>query len=418
MPLTTWAGQTIRIVIHGRRRRPDSLVEAGDRRRPGRAAVRDRVAPRISPSTRGNRIAAGGVRGRNRRPAWAGQPRRATRCGNVDIGRFRTRPLDGGPRPLPGGHPDARLRRADRPERGRQPAPDDDPRRLPRRRRALRHRVPVRRRRRRVRLDHARCRAIPTSVVKGGDWTLQRLIRETDAAAENFALRPPRRARPPRRRGAHEGQDRRPRHHRPAGRRGRHRRVGQGPRLPAPARRARGPRLLRRSAARSSSPPPSTPMRPQARGQQLGDGTPVHITIPTDNPWVPLRILALGKTGDERVQADVYLLTDRAPALLPAPTGDERASGSITAQPASREPPDRPPHRPRAWSWVPSSAWLTKVAVDGDRRPDRLRPRDRRVRRRPPVGGRCRVRRCRARRVARPLDLSRLLLALAFVASG
>ena len=33
------------------------------------------------------------------------------------------------------------------------------------------------------------------------------------------------------------------------------------------------------------------------RGQAVGDGTPVHITIPTDNPWVPLRILALGKTA-------------------------------------------------------------------------------------------------------------------------
>src|SRR5215217_7323643 len=31
------------------------------------------------------------------------------------------------------------------------------------------------------------------------------------------------------------------------------------------------------------------------RGQRVGDGTPVHLTIPTDNPWVPLRILALGK---------------------------------------------------------------------------------------------------------------------------
>ena len=34
-----------------------------------------------------------------------------------------------------------------------------------------------------------------------------------------------------------------------------------------------------------------------ARGQNVGDGTPVHITIPTENPWVPLRILALGKGG-------------------------------------------------------------------------------------------------------------------------
>jgi hypothetical protein len=35
------------------------------------------------------------------------------------------------------------------------------------------------------------------------------------------------------------------------------------------------------------------------RGQQIGDGTPVHVTIPTTNPWVPLRILGLGKQPAE-----------------------------------------------------------------------------------------------------------------------
>ena len=53
------------------------------------------------------------------------------------------------------------------------------------------------------------------------------------------------------------------------------------------------------------------------RGQAIGDGTPVHLTIPTDNPWVPLRILALGKAEGERVEADVYLLTDDQPACCP-----------------------------------------------------------------------------------------------------
>src|SRR6266545_6325362 len=33
------------------------------------------------------------------------------------------------------------------------------------------------------------------------------------------------------------------------------------------------------------------PTRAAQRGQQLGDGTPVHLTIPTTNAWVPLRIL-------------------------------------------------------------------------------------------------------------------------------
>ena len=53
------------------------------------------------------------------------------------------------------------------------------------------------------------------------------------------------------------------------------------------------------------------------RGQAIGDGTPIHLTIPTPNPWVPLRILGLGKAAAELVEADVYLLTDIRPALLP-----------------------------------------------------------------------------------------------------
>jgi hypothetical protein len=56
----------------------------------------------------------------------------------------------------------------------------------------------------------------------------------------------------------------------------------------------------------------------EKRGQEIGDGTPIHITIPLDQPWVPLRILALGKQASERVDADVNLLTDHIPNLLPA----------------------------------------------------------------------------------------------------
>jgi hypothetical protein len=53
------------------------------------------------------------------------------------------------------------------------------------------------------------------------------------------------------------------------------------------------------------------------RGQQIGDGTPIHVTMSLAQPWVPLRILGLGKEASERVEADVYLLTDRIPNLLP-----------------------------------------------------------------------------------------------------
>jgi hypothetical protein len=98
------------------------------------------------------------------------------------------------------------------------------------------------------------------------------------------------------------------------------------------------------------------------RGQQIGDGTPVHVTIPTDNPWVPLRILALGKTGQERVEADVFLLTDRTPALLPTPTG---ANGiRVDHSAAASESLLTDLRSDRDMEWVPNSAWLTKVVVD------------------------------------------------------
>lgn len=97
------------------------------------------------------------------------------------------------------------------------------------------------------------------------------------------------------------------------------------------------------------------------RGQAIGDGTPVHITIPTTNPWVPIRILALGKTGQERVDADVYLLTDRAPALLPAPTGANGMALDHSAPASDALLADL--RSDRGMEWVPDGGWLTKVAI-------------------------------------------------------
>lgn len=98
-----------------------------------------------------------------------------------------------------------------------------------------------------------------------------------------------------------------------------------------------------------------------ALGQSIGDGTPVHLTIPTDNPWVPLRILGLGKTGTETVAADVYLLTDERPALLPLPAlaglrveYDQAASDLLLADLRSD----------KGMEWVPERAWLTKIGID------------------------------------------------------
>jgi hypothetical protein len=98
------------------------------------------------------------------------------------------------------------------------------------------------------------------------------------------------------------------------------------------------------------------------RGQEIGDGTPVHITIPTPNPWVPIRILALGKTGQDRVDADVYLLTDRAPAFLPAPSGSNGMRLDHSAAATSLLLDDL--RSDRGMEWVPKSGWLTKIVVD------------------------------------------------------
>jgi len=99
----------------------------------------------------------------------------------------------------------------------------------------------------------------------------------------------------------------------------------------------------------------------KARGQRIGDGTPVHVTIPTANPWVPLRILGLGKNADDRVDADVYLLTDQRPALLPYPFANGMRldhSAVATTSLLSDLRSDK------GMGWVPESGWLSKIAID------------------------------------------------------
>jgi hypothetical protein len=97
------------------------------------------------------------------------------------------------------------------------------------------------------------------------------------------------------------------------------------------------------------------------RGQAIGDGTPIHLTIPTDQPWVPLRILSLGKAAEERVDADVYLLTDGAPTILPAASTGSGLDLRHTA-PASRSLLDDL-RSDRGMEWVPERAWLMKLSV-------------------------------------------------------
>jgi hypothetical protein len=83
-----------------------------------------------------------------------------------------------------------------------------------------------------------------------------------------------------------------------------------------------------------------------------------------------LRILGLGKTPTDQVDADVFLLTERRPTMLPAPsredsdtvaagpglllTYDQRADGQLL----------RDLHDDKSGSWVPlKDMWLSRIAV-------------------------------------------------------
>jgi hypothetical protein len=206
---------------------------------------------------------------------------------------------------------------------------------------------------------------VPTDVVRGGDWTLQRLVRETTPIEEGafLSLAAPGAARDSAevlletkidaleitvlRGGGDE--------------------VGlwasdHGFRLPPDA-----PEVLDFYAERS---PIFMAARFDAdaareKGQAIGDGTPVHLTIPTDNPWVPLRILALGRTEAETVQADVFLLTDIKPAMLPEPNGILGTPGlSLDHAAAASSSLLSDLRSDKGMEWVPDKAWLTKVTVD------------------------------------------------------
>lgn len=97
---------------------------------------------------------------------------------------------------------------------------------------------------------------------------------------------------------------------------------------------------------------------------QEGDGIPIHLRIPTDNPWVPLRILALGKRPYQDVSADVYLLTDDEPAMLPAPNAAGTSRGMVLER--SEEASDSlldDLRSDRGMKWVPEEMWLTYLRL-------------------------------------------------------
>jgi hypothetical protein len=108
----------------------------------------------------------------------------------------------------------------------------------------------------------------------------------------------------------------------------------------------------------------------KARKKKLrqGDAIPIHLRIPTDDPWVPLRILALGKQQEELVDADVFLLTEKEPALLPepAPAGERGMSLERSEQASQQLLNDLDSDKGMKWIPEESGMWLTYLRLDID----------------------------------------------------
>lgn len=98
--------------------------------------------------------------------------------------------------------------------------------------------------------------------------------------------------------------------------------------------------------------------RAAEQGLTGGQGTPVHLTIPTPRPWVPLRILGLGVEPGQVVEADVFLLTDDKPELLAGGAGLDVAR----SEPASELLLDDL-RSDRGMEWVPAEMWFTHLTL-------------------------------------------------------
>ena len=204
---------------------------------------------------------------------------------------------------------------------------------------------------------------VPTDVSKGGEWTLQRLIRETQPQLEAAAA--------PAAFGARSSAEVLLKTRVDALDitilRGGGKAVGDWARERGFGLSVDAPEVLDFYADRSPIFMAASfdARAASARGQRLGDGTPIQLTIPTADAWVPLRILGLGHQPSDAIQADLYLLTDRRPALLPAPAAAGQPGVALErSQPAS-ELLLADLRADKGMSWVPASGvWLSYLRID------------------------------------------------------
>ena len=209
---------------------------------------------------------------------------------------------------------------------------------------------------------------VPTKVVRAGDWTLQRLVIETQPVAEARALSSFDAAAASKaevlletqvdslditvlRGGATE--------------------VGNWARENGFSLSPDAPEVLDFYARRSPifMAAKFNAKRAARQGIDQGSSIPVHLTIPTDNPWVPLRILALGRQPAEAVEADVFLLTNDRPSLLAGASPLEALQtgrpGLVLTQ--SGPAPDAlmaDLRSDKGMGWMPKDMYLTYLKLD------------------------------------------------------
>jgi hypothetical protein len=98
------------------------------------------------------------------------------------------------------------------------------------------------------------------------------------------------------------------------------------------------------------------------RGVIEGQGETIHFTIPTAGPWIPLRILALGKAGVERVNADLFVLTDSKPDTAPA--FKAMPGMTVVRSTWASKLLLHDLRSDRGMSWVPRRMWFTALRLD------------------------------------------------------
>jgi hypothetical protein len=206
---------------------------------------------------------------------------------------------------------------------------------------------------------------VPSDVRKGGEWTLQRLVRETQPQAEALAASTTFAA--DRRASAEVLLTTRVDALDVTILRGGGKAVGDWARDHGFGLSVDAPEVLDFYAARSPvfMAVSFDARAASARGQQLGEGTPIHLTIPTADAWVPLRILGLGHQPSDAIQADVYLLTGRRPALLPAPAAGGGPGVALERSGPASELLLADLRSDQGMGWVPASGmWLSHLRID------------------------------------------------------